>query len=53
MLGLLADRILCITREKNRAAFSQTSLSAILYLHDGKLNGAAIQGKISIRSALK
>lgn len=54
MHSLLGDRrILCITRQKNRAAFKNTSLSAVLYLDDDKLKWAATQAKISITSALK
>lgn len=53
MHGLLGDKILHITRERNRAAFKHSSLSAVLYLDDGKLKGAATRGKISITSALK
>lgn len=52
---LLGDKIVCITglKIRNRAAFKHTRMSGVLYLDDGKLKGAATQGKISIMSALK
>jgi len=38
---------------EGRVIFKHTRLSTVLYLDDGKLKGAATQGKISITSALK
>lgn len=53
MQGFLGDRILCITREKNRAALKHSGLSTGLYLDEGKQKRAATQSKISIVSLLK
>lgn len=53
MQGFLGDRILCITRGKNRAGFKHNGLSIVLYPDDGKQKRAATQTKISIISLLK
>lgn len=53
MQGLLGDTMLCIIRERNRAAFKHNGLSTVHYLDEGKQKGAATQSKISIISLLK